>query len=117
MNIPRSLLALAESRRLTMTYALLRCLRQGSRLNSRLSSNHVSALNYDDSQTLAGQYIKRLFMKRLEYFDYSRTNTERINRARMKKRKIDHFFRTFDAFYFVHRVDYLQMTELEMERK
>ena len=64
-----------------MTYALFRCLRQGPRLNSRLSSNHLSALNYDDWQTLASQCTKRLFIKRLEYFDYSRTNMERMVKA------------------------------------
>ena len=94
-----------------MTYALFRRLRQGPRLNSRLSSHHLSALNYDDWQTLAGQCTKRLFIKRLEYFEYSRTNTERINRARMKKRKIDHFFRSISGKHPVWCVLFRLLTD------
>ena len=94
-----------------MTYALFRCLRQGPRLNSRLSSNHLSALNYDDWQTLTSQCTKGLFIKHLEYFDYSRSNRERIFLQEWRREKsIISFGRNqvnapFDAFCFVHRVD------------
>ena len=89
-----------------MTYALFRCLRQGPRQNSRLSSNRLSALNYDDWQTLASQCTKRLFIKRLEYFDYSRTNTKRINLARMKKRKNEPFLLA-EIISFIDLITYM----------